>query len=187
MGITEEQFLLTSLPVMETIMKAHAMIYAPVNPVPDFEKSTYYIQTFEGLYLGFGGKKENIPEALKHFNDFKKFDGKLEEVIDFMIKNQELPEYLAWWALGQVRRDWSSIISKPATTPESANAWLNKELNSLFDNARKVLVSKSNKVEFNTPPCIAHMIEVGMFEKNPHIQLRSVCTVMHHSELEPVK
>jgi len=185
MGITEEEFLNTAMPILETIMQAHAMVYAPKDPNPDYEKSNYYIQTFEGLYIGFGGKKENIPDALNNFPIFEKYEGKLKEFVAFLQQDQLFPEFLAWWSLWQVRKNWATIISKPSISPNDAYEWLKTAVSSLFENARKIVATQEDKIQYNTPPAIAHMIGIGMFAKNQHIQMKTVCTVMDHSELEP--
>ncbi|RYY14487.1 MAG: hypothetical protein EOO04_30135, partial [Chitinophagaceae bacterium] len=52
MGISEDEYIQTALPILETIMMAHAMIYAAKGATSDYEKSTYYLQTFGALYLG---------------------------------------------------------------------------------------------------------------------------------------
>ena len=184
MGIAEDEYLQTAMPILETIMQAHAMIYAPVDPNPDYEKSNYYTQTFEGLYIGYGGKKENIPAALNNFYIFEKYEGKLKDFVEFLQTDQLFPEYLAWWSLWQVRKNWTTIISKSSVLPEDANEWLWKTVKLMFENARKIAAPKTDKIQFNTPPSIVHMIELGMFAKNPLIELKTICTVMDHSELE---
>ena len=188
MGISVNEYLLTAMPILEIIMQAHAMIYAPIPPTnSNYEKSNYYIQTFEGLFIGFGGKKENIPKALTNFPIFEKYEGKLKEFVCFIQKQEMSPEYLAWWALWKVRANWSSIISKPVSTPETAYEWLKTEASAKFEDARNILAPEKDAIQFNTPPAMVHMIGIGMFEKNPHIQLKTICTVMDHTELEPKK
>jgi len=167
------------------MMQAHAMVYASLDPNPNFDKSKYYIETFAGLYIAYGGKKENIPEALKNFPIFEKYEGKLKEFIAFMIENEMKPEYLAWWSLLKVRENWSTIITKQSVTLEEAYEWMRIEVKSMFEDARNVIAPTEEAIQFNTPPAITHMIGVGMFDKNPHIKLKTICTVMDHTELEP--
>ena len=150
-------------------------------------QSKFYIETFEGLYIGFGGEKENIPAALNNLPNIEKYEGNVQEFVAFLMQGPILPEYLAWWALGQVRNNWSAIISKPAMLPLDAYEWMKNEIDPLFDNARSLVGPTAGAIQFNTPPAISHMIEVGMFRKNEHIQLKTICTVMNYTELESKK
>lgn len=187
MGISEKEYLMTAMPILEIMMQAHAMIYAAVDPNADFEKSQYYIQAFEGLYIGYGGKKENMADALQHFDMFKQYENDLLKFVELLQKDEALPEFLAWWSLGKVRKNWSAIIARPSSFPEDAYEWMKNEASTFFKNSEKIVATKDGKIEFNTPPAIAHMIEIGMFDKNPFIQLKTICTVMSHTELEPKK
>jgi hypothetical protein len=173
------------MPILETIMQAHAMMYAAAESDPEFEKSNYYIQTFEGLYLAFGGAKENIPAALTNYPLFHKYENNLIAFIEFLQQSQYLPELLAWWSLGCVRKNWAAIIAQPASSPNASYAWLQQSVTTWLEKARAVVAKPEDKIQFNTPPSIAHMIELGLFPKNPLVTLQTVCTVMDHSELEP--
>ncbi len=189
MGITMEEYIRVSMAILQKIMQADAMIYAPADPIADFQKSKYYMETFGKLYIGYGGKQENIPSALKSLNRYeKKFKGKDRSFLKFALKHDELlPELLAWWSLGLVRNNWSAIISKPGMAPHEAYGLMKQEIKSSFDDARKIVAPEKDKIEFNIQPSILHMIGVGLFPKNPHIQIKTVCTVMTHTELEPKK
>lgn len=184
MGITESEFYLAAMPIMETIMEADAMIKAPSDPNPDFDKSAYYIQAFEGLFIGFGGDIKDIPTALKELPALDKYEGKLNLFVDYLIKNDFKPEMLAWWALWKVRQNWTEIISKPNALPEHAYDWMKNTVYEKFEAARDILAPTKTGIQFNTPPAIAHMIGIDMFPKNEHIHMKTICTVMDHSELE---
>lgn len=187
MGISPSEYLRTAMPILETIMQADAMIKAPSDPNPDYNKSSYYIQTFEGLFIGFGGKKEDIPAALKSYPTFLEFMGLEKELDDFLTKNEVKPEFLAWWSLGNVRKHWAEIISKPNASPMEAYEWMKTKVHKNFEKARDVNAPTSKGIEYNVPPSVVHMIGIGMFDKNPHINLKTICTVMDHTELEPKK
>jgi hypothetical protein len=187
MGISIVEYLMNAMPIIETFMQADAMIYAPSEPNPDYEKSPYYIKSFAALYVGFGGDQKDIPAILNEFKDLEKYEGKLKEFIAFLIENKMKPELLAWWALWKVRQNWSSLISKPNATPLEAYDWLKSTVYDKFEESRDIVAPTSTGIQFNTPPAIAHMIGIGMFAKNEHIQMKTICTVMDHSELEPKK
>ena len=187
MGITEAEYWLAAMPILEIIMEADAKIYASSNPDSDYNKSPYYLQRFEELFIGFGGNQEDIPKALKSFPEFERFVGKLHEFVDYLTSNELKPEFLAWWALGHVRSHWKKLISEPAITPLEAYEWLSANAYHYFEKARDVTAPTANAIQFNVPPSMIHMIVIGMFAKNPHIQMKTICTVMDHSELEPKK
>ena len=187
MGITEAEYWLAAMPILEIIMEGDAMIYAPSNPDPDYNKSAYYVQRFEELFIGFGGKKADIPRALKSFPEFERFVGKLHEFVDYITSNELKPEFMAWGALGHVRSHWKTLISKPPITSQDAYTWLRKTAHPFFEKARDVTAPSANAIQFNVPPSMIHMIDIGMFAKNPHIKMKTICTVMDHSELEPKK
>jgi len=191
MGITLAEYLRVSIPILAKIMQADAMIHARAqstnDPISNFQQSKYYIDSFGSLFIGYGGKKEGIPAALKNLDGYeKKFRGKVKAAVNFLLKHNELlPEVLAWWSLDDVRENWSAIISSPGVQPTDAYEWMKKEIKSMFDDARKIVAPEKDKIEFNIQPSILHMIGVGMFPKNPHVNLKTICTIMTHTELEP--
>ncbi len=184
MGISEDRYLTTAMPVLTTIVEAHAKVHAHNDEDPAFEKSSFYIKTFEELYVGYGGDIKNLPAAINDFPQLEKFEGDHEGFARFIQENQKLPEYLAWWSLSSVRAHWKELLSGPALSMEQADQWLWGELQTWIQNARKLVAEKAGTIEFNTPPSIVHMIEAGLFPKNPLIQIQTVCTVMDHTELE---
>ncbi len=187
MGISPTEYLLTAMPMLEIIMQADAMIHAPRDSNTDYNKSPYYTQSFEALFIAFGGKKEGIPAALNSFPAFEKYIGKLTEFVEYLTTNALKPEFLAWWALGHIRQNWTSIISQPKSTPMEAYGWLQNALHPKLQSARNVLAPTATGIQFNVPPSTAHMIGIGMFPKNQFIELKTICTVMDYSELEPKK
>ena len=96
-----------------------------------------------------------------------------------------LPEYLAWWSLWQVRSNWSTLLAAPNMLPLAAYAWLKNDVKGKFEAARAIVAPETNGIQYNTPPAIGHMIGIDMFNKNPLITLKTICTVMDHTELEP--
>ncbi len=184
MGISKLEYLMTAMPIIEILMQAHAMIYAPSDPNPDHKESTYYKQTMEGLFLAFGGKPSDTKKLENTGGLLQRFEGKLEEFVSFTLKDKLLPEFMAWWAMTRVRKYWSTIISQPNSLPENAYEWLRSNVEKEFEKARDIVTTDDHKIQFNTPPAIGHMIGVGLFSKNPHIDFKTVCTVMDHTELE---
>lgn len=186
MGITEVEYLMVAMPMLEIIMEADARIHAPSNPDPDFEKSAYYQQAFEALYVAFGGKKEGLAGALKDLPALAPYEGNLKEFVAYLASHENLlPELLAWWALWKVRANWGELIKGPNALPEEAYQWMVANIKTQFEASRNILAPDEDCIQFNAPPAIAHMIGIGMFAKNPHIQLKTICTVMETSELEP--
>lgn len=187
MGISHVEYLLAAMPIIETIMQADAMVNALTDPNPDYTKSAYYQQSFEGLFIAFGGKKEDIPDAMRNYPLYEKYVGKLKEFVDFLIEIDLKPEFLAWWALGHVRQNWTTLISQPATLPLTAYEWMKTTVYANFEKAKDITAPTVTGIQYNVPPSMSHMISVGMFAKNPHITLKTICTVMDHTELEPKK
>ncbi len=183
-GISKSQYLLLALPLIKIIMHAHAKVNVAADPSPNFGDNKYYLAAFEGLYIGYGGKKENLTIAVNNLHLVEKFEGNLPSFIEYLMANNLLPEYLAWSSLADIRSAWSSLISAPAITLEQAYDWLLEERVKAFNTANDFVVSAASGIQYNTPPAIAHMIEVGLFDKNPLINIQSICTVMNHTELE---
>ncbi len=188
MGISEVEYLMVAMPMLEMIMQADAKIHAPSSPDPDFEKSAYYQGAFEALYVAFGGKKEALPGAMKDLPALDAYEGDLKKFIAYLGTHENLlPELLAWWALWKVRANWADLIKGPNALPEAAYQWLVSAIKTQFEASRDLLAPDEDRIQFNAPPAIAHMIGIGMFGKNPHIHLKTICTVMETSELEPKK
>jgi cellobiose-specific phosphotransferase system component IIB len=186
MGISMTEYLMSAMPIVETYMHANAMIYAPTGSVDDYDKSTYYKETFEGLYIAYGGSKEGIINALKQLPALDKYEGDLKGFVAFLQSQDKiLPEFLAWWSLWKVRVNWLTIIAAPNLLPLDAYAWLQIAVKEKFEAARAIVAPETDAIQYNTPPAIGHMIGIGMFDKNPLITLKTICTVMDHTELEP--
>lgn len=184
MGISKMTYLINALPIIEDMMQAHAMIYAPSHPAKHYRDSLYYEETLKDLFIAFGGHDTEM-ERLKLDNSIiQKIEGKLKEFLNHMLNSEILPELLAWWAMKAVRQHWQTIIASPAALQEEAYQWLKENAKEKLNTARQIVTTKEDKIQFNTPPAIAHMIGVGLFDKNPHIELKTVCTVMDFSELE---
>lgn len=188
LGISGEAYLMDAMPILEILMFAHAKIYAAGTHQPDYHKSTYYNETFAQLYVAFGGKQENLASALNNLQQVESFEGDLNGFVQFLLKQSSiLPEFIAWWAMWKVRLNWNSIITSNPLSPEDAYTWMKNEITQPFNNVREIVAVQPDKIEFNTPPSIAHMVELGMFPKNPFVTFKTICTVMEHKELEPKK
>ncbi len=188
MGIPKAEYLFVALPIVEIIMQADAYEKAAIEPVGDYKQSAYYKETFEALYLAFGGQQSQLETAVNNWSVFTPFEGDLSKFVTFLsTQSTILPEFLAWWALWQVRLNWAEIISKKPLSSIEAYAWLNKNIKANFDASKNVLAPGANGIEYNTPPAIVHMIEIGLFAKNPFVELKTICTVMDHTELEVKK
>lgn len=186
MGISMTEFLMAAMPIIETYMEADALVNVPSSPIVKYDQSEYYIKVFEELFIAYGGKKEDISNALKKFPALDKYEGNLKEFINFLqSEGQILPEFLAWWSLWKVRVNWVSIQSSPNLKPLEAYAWLKTNTYQNFEKSRDLVAPTKDGIQYNTPPAIGHMIGIGMFAKNPHITLKTICTVMDHTELEP--
>ena len=186
MGISSVEYLEVALPISERLIYADAMTKAALEPVPYCEDSKYYQETMLALYVAYGGKEENFLLSIQNLPDLTRFKGSLNEFIKY-LENQTsaVPEVLAWWSMARVRESWNTLISRPVCTAEEANNWLFDAIETDFDKARDVLVTQKDRVQFNAPPAIIHMIGIGMFAKNPRVKLKTLCTVMDHTELEP--
>ena len=109
--------------------------------------------------------------------------GKLDEFVNYLLTNEMKPEFLAWWALGHVRLNWASIISQPNSLPLEAYAWMKKTIAPKLEAARNVVAPTIEGIQFNVPPSVIHMIDIGMFPNNKHIKMKTIWSLMVQSNI----
>jgi hypothetical protein len=75
---------------------------------------------------------------------------------------------MAWWSLNKIRDEWENLQNGTPISVEETYKWMSIEIKGQYELARKIVGPAENSITFNTPPAIAHMIEIGFYEKNPH-------------------
>ncbi len=185
MGISELEYLHFSMPIISTIMMADAKANASKEGLVGYENSIYIKKSFEALYLSFGGDSQAIPDFNSPFAQFDENSKNLEAFVNYLINNTNSPESLALWALRNVKVHWTELNASEGISMQEANSWLNDQLQTVFEDTLNIVAASPTGIQYNTPPCIAHMIELGLFKKNSRVGLKTICTVMDQSELEP--
>lgn len=157
MGMSDEEYFSHTIPVINKMMIAEAMVGAPENP------EEWMKQTTGALYVALGGEKEDFGP-----------DGSINPDIMGLVNNcmqgakAKLPE------LAQ-----ASPISR-----EEAYAWLKPALQGDIEKARTLGVAEG-KVEFYSPPAVSHRVSIGLHESSKFVNIKTLCTAVNHHELEP--
>ena len=73
----------------------------------------------------------------------------------------------------------------PAARAAYADAWLEKSMQPLLEEARRVPVSYLKKTAFNTPPAIFHRVAAGERESSPFLRIDMVATVVPEDCTDP--
>ncbi|HRG80165.1 MAG TPA: hypothetical protein PL167_11165, partial [Cyclobacteriaceae bacterium] len=176
MGISKAQYLLHAMPIINHLMIADASVSAAKDP-------DHYLQNaFTGLCLAFGGQPTDADgfqveikkvEAAKGIQDFEQ-----------LIESDPIPKVLAAWALLGVITQWNSIIKAGSISPTDAYIHMMESVQGYLEDARDMLVTQPDKIEFNTPPTTTHLLSNGMHKTNPFITVKEVCTVVDFSEVQ---
>ena len=104
------------------------------------------------------------------------------EIISSFIKSDPLPEVMAAWALLGVVTNWKSIVEGGAIDPVDAYEEFYTNVQKDLQIARDMLITSPDKVQFYTPPGMVHLICNGIYQANPFISVREVCTVINYTE-----
>lgn len=176
MGISKAQYLLHAMPIINHLMIADASVNAAKDP-------DHYLQNaFTGLCLAFGGQPTDADgfqveikkvEAAKGIQDFEK-----------LIESDPIPKVLAAWALLGVITEWNSIVKAGSISPTDAYIQMMESIQGYLEDARDMLVTQPDKIEFNTPPTTTHLLSNGMHKTNPFVTVKEVCTVVDFSEVQ---
>lgn len=173
MGISKLTYLFHAMPIVDKLMIAHASMLAAKNP------DTYLKTTFEELVLAYGGKHDGSNSLDEELKKLKSFSG----VIAF-IKSDPIPKAIAAWALLGVVTHWDKIISAGTVSLTDAYETFMKSCKKDMENAKALYITDPTKIEYNTPPAIAHLICNGMYEADEYVTVKEVCTLIDSSEIQ---
>lgn len=187
--ISQIEYLVGAIPVVQHAMEAHATIYAAAEKTKSWIDSPYYRETFTGLYKALGGtdakvdplKDPTAASALVKLN--------LLQVTGLVAAAQSLasnwePLLLTWFSMMRIRQNWSVIMKGGQIPIDDAYVNFMDAIQEELEKARDMLVSSPKGIQYNAPPAEAHMIGIGMFCANEYVKLQTIATVMDHSELE---
>lgn len=177
MGISQLEYLIHAMPVVEKLMVADARIFAAKDP------NNYLKNVFMELIIAFGGKPEDTFDLNDEMEKIKLVKLTEEGVAD-LIKNNYVPEALAAWALITVVENWDCIIDQGSIAPIDAYNTMMESIQDEIEVARNLLVTNPIKIEYNAPPAILHGICNGIYEANEFVSVREVCTVVDFSQLQ---
>ena len=175
MGIGRLEFLFHAMPIVDKAMIAHAKIHASKDP------STYLKTTFQELFEVLGGKANALPDFEKELKKLKGLGG-LEKIILSFIKSDPLPEVLAAWALLGVVTHWDVILAGGTIDSVVAYEEFYTDVQKDLQKAREMLITGPDKVQFYTPPGMVHLICNGIYESNPFVTVKEVCTIINYTE-----
>ena len=177
MGISQLEYLVHAMPMIEKLMVADASIFAAKD-------QNNYLQTvFTELIIAFGGKSDNtfvLKDEIKKIKILKL----TEAGVNDFIKNNYVPEALAAWALISVVEKWDEIIKAGTVPPMEAYNVMMENIQIEIDIAKEILVTNPAKIEYNAPPAIIHGICNGIYKSNEFVTVEEVCTVIDYSQLQ---
>ncbi len=176
MGISKAQYLLHAMPIINHIMVADASVNAAKDP------DNYLKNTFTGLCLAFGGTPA---DALGFESEIKKVtEAKGIQDFEQLIATDPVAKVLAAWSLIEVVTQWSSIIKAGSIAPVDAYVKMMEAIQTDLDNARDMVVTQPDRIQFNTPPTTTHLLSNGMHKTNSFITVKEVCTVVDFGDVQ---
>ena len=153
LGIDDQQFLQHTVPIVNKIMVAEAMVEAPRN--------LDWLQTATGqLYAAFGGNPADLASSP---------DANRLALVDKCL-------YGAKQALADIQ-------AGDATPRAVAYEWLKARTREDLKEARRLAASEAGLTVFYSPPAVAHRVSIGMHESNPRVAIRTVCTAVERAHL----
>ncbi|TFV97506.1 hypothetical protein E4S40_02295 [Algoriphagus kandeliae] len=177
MGIGKLEYLMHCMPIIEKLMMAHAKMNAAKDP------KNYLQNTFKALYIAWGGNpadEVNFEKEIKSLHGLKAIAGALFS----FIKSDPKPIAIATWALFDVAIHYEKIIAGGVVQPTDAYVEMMKKIQADLEKDRDVNVHKENKIEYNTPPAITHLMSIGMYQPGKFVTVREVCTVVDFAEVQ---
>jgi len=204
MGISLFEYFFYAVPLMMEMMLAEAKVGAMVEPAKSPKESAWFKQTLALLTKGLTPpsehgqlKKQSVGSLDSAWKDLK-LEHKLPavKVLDLshvkalaekLAGTKWQPEVLAWLCMFKVITHWKELMGEKPMTRLEAYDWLRESMEGIFAAATNITVTDPDKIQFNVPPAIAHMIETEMFDgTDPLISFKTVFTVMNYDELELV-
>ena len=162
MGISDAEFITNSMPVINKMMVADAMMNA-TDP-------SYAKMTFARLYVAYGGDAADLGGNLN-----PQIKGLAEGALQGVKKE-----------LGNILTN-DALQSAPfAKRVEMADAFLQKAVKSDMKKARALAVSDPSKTQFYSPPAVSHRVSIGMHESSRFVSVKTVATAVDASEVESV-
>lgn len=177
MGIGKLEYLMHGMPIIEQLMLAHARMNAANDP------KNYLQETFKALYLAWGGNATdeiNFEQAMKSLHGLKGLGGAL---LSF-LKSDPKPIAIAAWAMFDVAVQFEKIVAAGIIPPTDAYVQMMESIQGDLAKDRAVNVRKKDKIEYNTPPAITHLMSIGMYSPGQYVSVREVCTVVDFAEVQ---
>ncbi|MHB8876967.1 MAG: hypothetical protein ACYC8T_24995 [Myxococcaceae bacterium] len=163
MGIDDKTYIATAMPIINKVMVAEAMARAPADPAA---YAKWAEQATAGLYLAFGGKKEDFAN---------------NAVDPARMGLAKLCMQGAAGAQAQV----AQLATQPAETRNDlAYGWMRGAIAADLDKARQMMVSDPKKTEMYAPPAITNRVANGIVEGNPFVTVKVLCTAVDASEVQ---
>ncbi|MBI5498456.1 MAG: hypothetical protein HY904_25870 [Deltaproteobacteria bacterium] len=160
-GVTAEQYFKLALPVMNKVMIAEAKTQNIASPA-DLQK--FMQQSAAALYVGLGGKKEDFAPG-----------GTINPQTMGLAQNM----------LKGVEAQAPDILQNHGITKDQARGWLDKALLPDLEAARTTPIGDPNKPRYFSPPNITHRVAIGLHEHSKFVTVKTLCTAVDHTEVEP--
>lgn len=177
MGINKLEYLTHAMPVIEKLMLAHAHIFAAKDP------KNYLQNTFIDLYLAFGGDKNDELNFEKEIKKLHSIKGLAESLFNF-IKSDPKPIAIAAWALFDVFTHYDKILKEGTLSAVDAYVLMMESIQDDLENDRNITVKQKDKIEYNTPPAITHLMSIGMYQPGQFVSVQEVCTLVDFCEVQ---
>jgi hypothetical protein len=164
MGIDDKTYIGNAMPIINKVMVAEAMARAP-GDAAGYAK--WQEGATAGLYLAFGGKKEDLapggtPDAAR-------------------MGLAKLSMQGAAAAQAQV----AQVATQPADKRNDlAYGWMRGAIQTDLDRARQVMVADAKHTEMYSPPAITNRVANGIVDHNKFVTVKVLCTAVDASEVQ---
>ncbi len=164
MGIDDKTYLATAMPVLNKIMVAEAMARAPADPTA---YAQWVQQATAGLYVAFGGKKEELAPG---------------GTVD--AGRMGLAKACMQGATGAQAQVAQAATQPAAARNDLAYGWMRGAIDADLERARMVPVSDARKTEFYSPPAVTNRVANGIVEHNQFVTIKVLATAVDASEVQ---
>ena len=164
MGIDDQTYIGTAMPILNKIMVAEAMARAPGDAAG---LAAWTEKAGAGLYLAFGGKPADLAPG-----------GTIDPGKMGLAK-------MCLQGVGSAGQQIAQMATQPADKRNDlAYGWMRGAVEADLEKARMVAVTDPSKTEMYSPPAITHRVASGIQPGNPFVSIKVIATAVDESEIQ---
>lgn len=190
MGISETEYLYYTLKLFQLLVYSNARANAAIVPAKNWSESQWFWTTYQMLITIFGGTATatNNVSAQQNTSTVDALvaqDLQINSVVAQTTSDQQPnAPMLAVFSLLNVITQWDAIMQGGVISAADAYVEFMQAAQAPFNEAKGVVVTKRNKIQYNILPAAFNVISNGLYGKNDLVNIETICTAVDVSEIQ---